>query len=202
MKNFFLALTVAATFVTGCKKEDNNPDSQTYYPITAGTVHYYQATNTINGNVEIASDSVTTKDTLINGINYRIVMQRWSGYESQTFVRISGGNYYTLVGNILEQTQGFVNRDFLFFKDNAKVGDSWIATLDETYGNMICEVVETNGTYTVGGHTFTNVCATRLRRENGTVFETLFHAKGVGLIKSVYPGVGGYNTEITSYSVE
>jgi hypothetical protein len=225
MKNLFLALLVVVVLFSGCKKEEttnaNCTDaimngtetgvdcggscgaciSDTYYPLTAGTTHTYKMTNSSDTTFVMVSDSITSKDTLINGISYRIILETSDFYQSENFVRNSNGSLFSRIGSQLEQSQGN-DDDFLFLKENAATGDSWTANVSNVWGSRICEVTETNLTLMLNGITFTNVCATKFHWDgHPTPFSTAYHAKGVGLIKVVSDS--GYNTiEITSYTIK
>ena len=136
-------------------------------------------------------------------------------YEHKTVLEQLGtesAGYFSSENGEVRTSAG--NNESLFLKENAAIGETWIALIadgsssgpvyQEPY-RVIGKIVEKGINYTVAGKTYTNVIHTKhVRQYSSGATSDLYDyyiAKGVGMIERKNPD-GSSSTALLEYSVK
>jgi hypothetical protein len=127
MKSILLPFCLIIFLITGCGKDDTNPEPQTetYITTSANSTWNYQESDNIppqsGSNYTITS---TNRDTTINGKIYHIYSD--SGGDDR-FLNVTGHDYYQYDSLPLGLGSGVFER--LYLKDDVAVSANWVQTL-------------------------------------------------------------------------
>lgn len=208
MKKLLIAL-VALSFVTGCKKDDDNNNANVddgakgFVPLTTGTNWTYNTSTTQSGNTTTSTVTLTVLngDTTINGRAYKRLASSTGG--NNYWTRGTGAdinNYYRyglFPGVTASGGFSFSNFEELYLRTNYNVNDTWTGdnimavangsnyTITPKY-----KIVAKDQNRTVGSTNFTKVTQVHLDLTT-TVFGftvtvgtgEFYYASGVGMIE-------------------
>jgi hypothetical protein len=196
----FLILFIFSLLEVSCSDGDDvksvERSNNDYSPTTVGsTWTYYNPLVDYEYTISISSKTKT-----INGKTYFGIE---SGGDVQYVFRREGNNY--IQRELVEGT--YLNREFIYLKDEP-INTKWIEYLypDTENENVIeLEVIERDGSYTVGENTFTNVIVVKSTNitsgDEEQYFALNYYAKGVGHIKAE-DAEGNLLLELLSYSIK
>ena len=143
MKNVLLRALTISLFIISCKSEDHpDPIQQpvTYMPVTAGSTWNYELiNNTPPATPQTFTLTSTTRDSAINGKQYRVFTNSISANE---YYNITGNEYYNFRN--LPAALGTSSVEYLYLKDNAGVNSSWSQTYPITVSGVTLNAILTN----------------------------------------------------------
>ena len=127
MKSILLPFCLIIFLITGCGKDDTNPDPQaeTYITTSANSTWNYQETdNIIPQSVTNYTLTSTNKDTTINSKVYHIYTD---SYGDSSYLNVTGRDYYQF--DSLPLGLGTEPFERLYLKDDLSVNATWAQTL-------------------------------------------------------------------------
>lgn len=190
-----------------------------YFPTTSGSSFIYKYIPAL-GTLDTFSVKVLPGLVTVGSLNYAQFQTRLG--DVFYFAKDGNGTYYSLSTVDFDYTYIFdsVPTDFIsypFLKENAGIGESWATAefgpviVNTSTGKLkgttkaIFTLIAKNGSYTVGGKTYTSVINVKreimFKAENTTTYTNLltgnsYYAKDFGLIDQVFT-----NSSTTSVSL-
>jgi hypothetical protein len=203
------AVLLAALVIAGCEDHEVNPESESYFPMTAG--NRWEYTNAYHKNGQILEEYTYTEAYLsvgelefLNEPGYKVLWTKQTG--PKKWIKRDGGEYFVA---------GYYLPSYKFLDTSLPLHGSW-SYGTEGIAQTKFTIDEIDATKTVKGTTYHHVIVVTERyltvsetggmEEHGRTYH--YYARGIGEIYSYYvsiPSVDGETTSetwLSSYSVK
>ena len=216
-------------FISGCSKQinysptntgslneakTNNVAVNTYLPLTKNTYWKYSVI-TEPDKPEASKLKVTDKGKLINGKNYQSVRSKLADNTDTIYYSQNAHDYYIYTNSGTSDADN-VSLEILFLKDNAPVGETWLASAGIANGfrlNCYGKILEKNITLTISGTVYKNVIHSYIEIRKPFLFtyfvvnqQDFYTAENIGIIKNIskilLPTSSTTTTVIKDYNIE